>query len=92
MFALMIRLIKLIFLKLKAILSSCNMLICADGGLMHMGVACDVELIVGLFVSEIPPTYRLPHIYHEMALISETASVQDICPQAIVDKVNCLYS
>lgn len=52
---------------IKTIFACCDMLVCADGGLMHLGVACDVKKIVALFIEGIPPAYRLPQEYHDMA-------------------------
>ncbi|MDR3370197.1 glycosyltransferase family 9 protein [Rhodoferax sp.] len=77
---------------IKTIFACCDMLVCADGGLMHLGVACDVKIILGLFIERIPPAYRLPRDYHDMALVSPTGSVNDIEASHVVNKLRQLMS
>jgi heptosyltransferase-2 len=74
--------------EVKSILTKTDLLVCADGGLMHMGAACDVPSIVALFIRDIPPEYRLPKQYHGGAITSDTLRVQDIPPEAIGNKIN----
>ena len=68
------------------ILARTQLLLVADGGAMHMGVAMNVPNIVALFIKTIPPDLRLPLNYQPNAITSHTGAVQDIEAQHIVDK------
>lgn len=70
------------------LLSRTKLLLAADGGAMHLGVAAWTNKIVGLFICGIPPELRLPVDYHVHAVVSPTGlindiSVDDVCQQAI---------
>ena len=72
----------------KKILSIQDLLICPDGGLMHLGVACNTTKIVALFINTIPPLYRLPNHYIDASITSNTELVDDIEPTIIGDRIN----
>ena len=69
------------------LLSRTALLLVADGGAMHLGVAVGVEKIIGLFIAGIPPELRLPLEYHSQALISPTGFINDIRVEDICAKV-----
>ena len=69
------------------VLARTQLLLVADGGAMHMGVAMQVPQIVSLFIKPIPPELRLPLSYVANAISSHTGAVRDIGAQQIVDKV-----
>ena len=69
------------------VLASTQLLLVADGGAMHMGVAMQVPQIVSLFIKTIPPELRLPIQYQSDAITSKTGAVKDIPVQKIVEKV-----
>lgn len=68
------------------VLARTKLLVVADGGAMHMGVAVKVPQIVSLFIKTIPPELRLPSYYQPNAITSHTGAVGDIEAQQIVDK------
>ena len=70
------------------LLSRTKLLLAADGGAMHLGVAAWTEKIIGLFIRGISPELRLPADYQVHAVVSPTGlindiSVDDVCQQAI---------
>lgn len=68
-------------------LARTKLLLVADGGAMHLGVAVQVPQIVSLFIKEIPPNLRIPNRYHEMAIVSTTGFIKDIDVRHIVRKI-----
>jgi hypothetical protein len=68
------------------VLARTQLLLVADGGAMHMGVAMQVPKIVSLFIKPIPPELRLPIQYQSDAITSRTGGVIDIPAHQIVDK------
>jgi len=68
------------------VLARTQLLLVADGGAMHMGVAMQVPQVVSLFIKPIPPELRLPLSYVANAISSHTGAVRDIGAQQIVDK------
>jgi heptosyltransferase-2 len=77
---------------IKSILLRTDLLVCADGGLMHMGVAYDVPKIVGLFIKGIPGVYRLPHIHEVHSITSSTGLIADIAVEALVENIQTLLA
>jgi ADP-heptose:LPS heptosyltransferase len=73
-------------------LARTQLLLVADGGAMHMGVAMQVPQIISLFIKPIPPQLRLPIQYQSDAITSLTGAVKDIAAQQIVDKALALIS
>lgn len=71
----------------QQVLSQTQLLITADGGLMHLGVASGTQRIVSLFTKSIWPSYRLANPYLKDAIQSPSDMINDIHPQWIVDKV-----
>ena len=74
------------------VLARTQLLLVADGGAMHMGVAMQVPKIVSLFIKSIPPELRLPIQYQSDAITSLTGGVTDIVAQQIVDKALALIN
>ena len=73
---------------LKDILLDTKLLLVADGGAMHMGIALDIPAIVSLFIRGIPPPLRIPDSYHEFAVTSHTGLINDIPSDQIINKAN----
>ena len=74
------------------VLALTQLLLVADGGAMHMGVAMQVPRIVSLFIKPIPPELRLPIQYQFDAITSRTGCVKDIAAQQVIDKALALIS
>jgi hypothetical protein len=72
------------------ILARTQLLLVADGGAMHMGVAMNVPKIVSLFIKTITPELRLPINYQLNAITSPTGNVKDISAHQIAAKVTQL--
>jgi heptosyltransferase-2 len=72
------------------ILARTQLLLVADGGAMHMGVAMNVPKIVSLFIETITPELRLPINYQLNAITSPTGNVKDISAHQIAAKVTQL--
>ena len=68
-------------------LARTKLLVVADGGAMHLGVAVQVPQMVSLFIKEIPPNLRIPNRYHEHAIVSNTGFIKDIDPNQIAKKI-----
>jgi len=68
-------------------LARTKLLLVADGGAMHLGVAVQVPQMVSLFIKEIPPNLRIPNRYHEHAIVSNTGYIKDIDAGQIVEKI-----
>jgi ADP-heptose:LPS heptosyltransferase len=68
-------------------LARTKLLLVADGGAMHLGVAVQVPQMVSLFIKEIPPNLRIPNRYHEHAIVSTTGFIKDIDASDIVQKI-----
>jgi hypothetical protein len=58
-------------------LARTKLLLVADGGAMHLGVAVQVPQMVSLFIKEIPPNMRIPNRYHEHAIVSTTGYIKE---------------
>ena len=71
----------------QALIARTQLLITADGGLMHLGVATGCQRIISLFTKSILPAYRLSEEYLQDALQSPSDAINDIEPQWIVEKV-----
>lgn len=70
-------------------MKSANLLIAADGGLLHVGRAADVP-IIGLFAGDIHPRMRfasndLAHVIHA------EADVSDINPEIVASSINKFF-
>ena len=70
-----------------SIISNCRLIVCTDGGLMHIAATTKTPLIA-LFASAIPPTWRLQPSAARDAITSHTLNVNDIAPSQIADAVN----
>ena len=68
-------------------LARTKLLLVADGGAMHLGVAIQVPQMISLFIKEIPPNLRIPGRYHELAIVSSTGFIKDIDARQIVQKI-----
>lgn len=71
----------------QSLIARTKLLITADGGLMHLGVATGCPRIISLFTKSILPTYRLSNEYLSDALQSSSDAINDIEPRRIVAKV-----
>jgi hypothetical protein len=69
-------------------LSQTELLITADGGLMHLGVASGCKRIISLFTKGILPEYRLPMPELMDAIQSQTDAINDIAYGEIIKKIN----
>ena len=67
----------------RSLISQQDLLIAADGGLMHLGTTTAVKL-VSLFHNKVQPHWRLSEPHLRSALQSTTHAVSDIAVQAIV--------
>ena len=73
-------------------LSLTKLLLVADGGAMHLGVAVQVPQMISLFIRDIPPILRIPNRYHEHAVVSATGFIKDIDPNQIAKKIEYVLS
>ncbi len=80
---------KLSILECKHILSNSKIIICADGGLMHIAVTTSTP-IISFFSSTIQPEWRLPVRKNIIALSSKTENVNDIPLGLIINAINDL--
>jgi len=71
----------------RTLLAQTELLITADGGLMHMGVASGCKRIISLFTKSIAPSYRLTTQYLGDAIQSSSDLINDIDPERIVHRV-----
>lgn len=71
----------------QAVLSKTELLITADGGLMHLGIASGSQRIIGLFTKGILPQYRLPIPELMDAIQSQTDEINGIAYLDIVKKI-----
>ncbi len=72
----------------QTILSQTELLITADGGLMHLGVASGCQRIIALFTKGILPEYRLPMPQLMDAIQSQTDEINGIAYLDIVKKIS----
>lgn len=72
-----------------ALLASVNMVVCSDGGLMHLAAATRVPM-VALFSSPIHPEWRLPSRKSILAISSKSLDVNDISPLSIASTIMLL--
>ncbi len=70
----------------RAAIGHCDLLVCADGGLLHLGLTTAVP-IVALFTSTIDPAWRLPPDFDGVALRSHSTDVDGIPPERVADAV-----
>lgn len=70
------------------LLAAARVVVCADGGLMHLAATTATPLIA-LFSSTIRPEWRLPSRATATAVCSSSPNVNDISPQEIVKKICC---
>lgn len=68
------------------LLSSASMVVCSDGGLMHLAAATGVPM-VALFSSPIHPEWRLPARKSILAISSKSLDVNDISPVSIASTI-----
>lgn len=69
-----------------ALLANAKLVICADGGLMHIA-ATTMTPMVALFSSPIDPKWRLPSRKSIIAISSTSMDVNDISPKSISSTV-----
>ena len=70
----------------RAAIEQADLLVCADGGLLHLGLTTAVP-IVALFTATIDPAWRLPPDFDGAALRSTSARVDDIAPERVAAAV-----
>jgi ADP-heptose:LPS heptosyltransferase len=68
------------------LLQNTQTLLTADGGMMHMGVACGIPKIVSLFTKGIDASYRLPQVHLEGAIQGQSSQINDIDPAIIIER------
>lgn len=73
--------------KLIRVISESKLLLVADGGAMHMGVALEVPQMVTLFIKGIPPFLRIPEAYRALSITSQTGLINDISTKDVLLKV-----
>ena len=78
--------------RLISVLAETKLLLVADGGAMHMGVALNVPQMVSLFIKGIPPFLRIPEEYRPLAITSATGLINDIAVQEVVKRVEIAVS
>jgi heptosyltransferase-2 len=71
----------------QSLIARTQLLITADGGLMHLGVATGCQRIISLFTKSILPSYRLSEEYLSDAIQSASDAINDIEPEWVVAKV-----
>lgn len=74
------------------VLAETKLLVVADGGAMHMGVAVNVPQIVALFIKGIPPFLRIPEEYRPLAITSSTGLINDIAVHEVLEKIQVACS
>jgi ADP-heptose:LPS heptosyltransferase len=73
------------------LLAASRIIVCVDGGLMHLAATTQTPLI-GLFSSAIRPEWRLPSSRPlTLFACSSSADVSDISPAEIAEKILSLY-
>ena len=72
------------------ILAHSQLLITADGGMMHLAISSGTRHIISLFTQGIAPEYRLPKDLIHQALQSVNQDLNLISPQEIANKVEAL--
>jgi ADP-heptose:LPS heptosyltransferase len=72
------------------LLAAARVIICVDGGLMHLAATTPVPM-VSLFSSTIRPEWRLPSRPSTLFACSASADVNDISPHEIAEKALSLY-
>jgi hypothetical protein len=69
------------------VLSQTQLLITADGGLMHLGVASGCKRIISLFTRNISPSYRLSAEFTKDAIQSPTHAINGIAYTQIIHRI-----
>ncbi len=69
------------------VLSQTQLLITADGGLMHLGVASGCKRIISLFTRNIMPSYRLSVEFTKDAIQSPTHAINGIAYTQIIHRI-----
>ncbi len=78
--------------ELIQILSETKLLLVADGGAMHLGVALQVPQIISLFIKGIPPDLRIPDEHRSLAITSQTGFIRDISTADVMAKIHLAIS
>jgi ADP-heptose:LPS heptosyltransferase len=78
--------------KLIDVIAETKLLLVADGGVMHMGVALFVPQILSLFIKGIPPELRIPPEYRSLSITSQTGLINDISTLEVLNKVQLAFS
>ena len=73
--------------ELIRVIAETKLLLVADGGAMHMGVALNVPQMIALFIKGIPPFLRIPEEYRTFSITSQTGLINDIPTQDVLHKV-----
>lgn len=72
--------------ELIRVIAVTKLLLVADGGAMHMGVALKVPKIIALFIKGIPPFLRIPEEYRMSSITSHTGLINDIPTEDVLHK------
>lgn len=72
------------------LLARARVVVCTDGGLMHLAATTDTPMLA-LFSSTIHPDWRLPSRKAVAALSSISANISDIPSRDIAGKILSLY-
>lgn len=73
-------------LEAHALIARCAVIVCADGGLMHLALTTGVP-VVALFNASIDPQWRLPTRFNGVCLSSPSDEVNDLSESLIADAV-----
>jgi hypothetical protein len=71
----------------KTILNQTELLITADSGLMHLGVASECKRIISLFTHGIMPSYRLPEEFIKDSIQSSSDEINGIEYSQIIHRI-----
>ena len=71
----------------KTILNQTELLITADSGLMHLGVASGCKRIISLFTHSIMPSYRLPEEFIKDSIQSSSDEINGIENTQIIHRI-----
>ena len=74
------------------VLANTKVLLVADGGAMHLGVAVQVPHMIALFIKEIPPSLRIPSKYHGQSIVSKTGFIRDIAVEDVCHQLELVLT
>ena len=73
-------------LEAQALFAQCAVIVCADGGLMHLALTTTVP-VVALFNTAIDPLWRLPTRFNGVCLSSPTEQIDSLSENIVADAV-----